>query len=100
MPRPGSRVEDHGELVLFVQAGDGHPYYARPRFPGGRPALPDVLEVRARQRELGVPEAFEWVHETTPDRHRPRGPERPERPVRPERDEMPRITSGATILRA
>jgi len=22
--------------------------------------------VRARQRELGVPEAFEWVHETTP----------------------------------
>ncbi len=67
VPRPGSRVEDHGELVLFVQAGDGYPYYARPRFPGGRPALADVVRMRERQRELGVPEAFEWVHETTPD---------------------------------
>ncbi|SDM42816.1 FR47-like protein [Lentzea albidocapillata subsp. violacea] len=66
VPRPGSRVEDHGELVLFVQAGDGYPYYARPRFPGGRPTVADVLEVRERQLELGVPEAFEWLHETTP----------------------------------
>jgi ribosomal protein S18 acetylase RimI-like enzyme len=66
VPRPGSRVEEHGELVLFVQAGDGYPYYARPRFPGGRPTVADVLKVRERQRELGVPEAFEWVHETTP----------------------------------
>ncbi|HEX7306542.1 GNAT family N-acetyltransferase [Lentzea sp.] len=69
MPRPGSRVEEHGELVLFVQAGDGYPFYARPRFPGGRPAVADVARVRERQRELGVPEAFEWVHETTPDLH-------------------------------
>ncbi|MBM7864564.1 GNAT family N-acetyltransferase [Lentzea nigeriaca] len=67
MPRPGSRVEDHGELVLFLQAGDGYPYYARPRFPGGRPTVADVVKMRARQRELGVPEALEWVHETTPD---------------------------------
>jgi ribosomal protein S18 acetylase RimI-like enzyme len=66
VPRPGSRVEEHGELVLFVQAGDGYPYYARPRFPGGRPTVADVLKVRERQRELGVPEVFEWVHETTP----------------------------------
>ncbi|MGW6448703.1 GNAT family N-acetyltransferase [Lentzea sp. NPDC055074] len=66
VPRPGSRVEEHGELVLFVQAGDGYPYYARPRFPGGRPTVADVLRMRERQRELGVPEAFEWVHETTP----------------------------------
>ena len=66
VPRPGSRVEEHGELVLFVQAGDGYPYYARPRFPGGRPTVADVLKMRERQRELGVPEAFEWVHETTP----------------------------------
>lgn len=49
-----------------MQAGDGYPYYARPRFPGGRPTVADVLKVRERQRELGVPEAFEWVHETTP----------------------------------
>jgi ribosomal protein S18 acetylase RimI-like enzyme len=67
VPRPGSRVEEHGELVLFVQAGDGYPYYARPRFPGGRPTVADVLKMRARQRELGIPEALEWVHETTPD---------------------------------
>ena len=67
VPRPGSRVEDHGELVLFLQAGDGYPYYARPRHPGGKPTLADVVKVRERQRELGVPEAFEWVHETTPD---------------------------------
>lgn len=66
VPRPGSRVEDHGELVLFVQAGDGCPYYARPRFPGGRPTVADVVKMRERQRELGVPEALEWVHETTP----------------------------------
>jgi hypothetical protein len=26
----------------------------------------DVAAVRARQRELGVREAFEWIHETTP----------------------------------
>ncbi|MGI5505839.1 GNAT family N-acetyltransferase [Lentzea sp. CA-135723] len=66
VPRAGARVEEHGELVLFLQAGDGYPYYARPRFPGGDPSVEDVLEVRARQRELGVPEALEWVHETTP----------------------------------
>ncbi|MET9627587.1 GNAT family N-acetyltransferase [Lentzea sp. NPDC006480] len=53
--------------MLFLQAGDGYPYYARPRFPGGRPTVADVLKMRARQRELDVPEALEWVHETTPD---------------------------------
>ncbi|MEU2747423.1 hypothetical protein ABZ613_14235 [Streptomyces collinus] len=26
----------------------------------------DVQKVRARQRELGIPESFEWVAETTP----------------------------------
>ncbi|MET9230466.1 GNAT family N-acetyltransferase [Lentzea sp. NPDC003310] len=52
--------------MLFLQAGDGYPFYARPRHPGGRPTVADVLKVRERQRELGVPEAFEWVHETTP----------------------------------
>ncbi|WP_197288664.1 GNAT family N-acetyltransferase [Nocardia sp. NRRL S-836] len=66
MPRPGSRVEEHGELTLFLQAGDGYPYYARPRFPGGRPTTADVVAMREHQRSLGVPEALEWVHETTP----------------------------------
>ena len=37
------------------------PFYARPAL-GARPVAPDDVErVRARQRELGVPEAFEWV---------------------------------------
>ena len=33
----------------------------------GTPSAADITAVRQRQRELGVPEAFEWVHETTPD---------------------------------
>jgi ribosomal protein S18 acetylase RimI-like enzyme len=35
--------------------------------PGGPPARrDDVAAVRARQRELGVPEKFEWIHDTAP----------------------------------
>lgn len=67
VPRPSARVEDHGALVLFVQTHEGGwPFYARPKFPSGEPTVDDVTRMRARQRELGVPEAFEWVHETTP----------------------------------
>ncbi|GIE84970.1 GNAT family N-acetyltransferase [Actinoplanes regularis] len=67
LPRPWARIEEIGSLVLFVREGDGWPYYARPR-PGSRtPSAADLTQARARQRELGVPEAFEWVHETTPD---------------------------------
>lgn len=62
----GARAEDFGPLTLFVQEGDGWPYYARPT-PGGRaPTAADVERVRARQRELGVPEAFEWVAGNSP----------------------------------
>ncbi|AGL15601.1 GCN5-like N-acetyltransferase [Actinoplanes sp. N902-109] len=60
-------AEDIGGFVLFVRTGAGWPYYARPRLAGGTPSAADVTAVRARQRELGVPEEFEWVHETTPD---------------------------------
>lgn len=68
VPRAAARVEEHGSLTLFVREGPGWPYYARPAL---RPDAPppnaaDVRAVRARQRELGVPEAFEWVAETTP----------------------------------
>ncbi|MEV3860172.1 GNAT family N-acetyltransferase [Streptomyces sp. NPDC050095] len=68
VPRAAARVEDFGSLTLFVREGAGWPYYARPALRPGAPApsVSDVLEVRARQRELGVPEAFEWVAETTP----------------------------------
>lgn len=68
VPRPSARVEEHGSLVLFLQTHDGsHPFYARPAYPArGTPTLEDLLAVRARQRELGVPESFEWVHDVTP----------------------------------
>jgi ribosomal protein S18 acetylase RimI-like enzyme len=67
LPRPYARVEDFGGLVLFVREGEGWPYYARPRIGAGTPSAADITETRRRQRELGIPESFEWVHETSPD---------------------------------
>ncbi len=68
VPRHSARVEDHGPLTLFVREGQGWPFYARPArgWPGPFEAT-DVQKVRARQRELGIPESFEWVAETTPE---------------------------------
>ncbi|MFE7772571.1 GNAT family N-acetyltransferase [Streptomyces sp. NPDC057445] len=68
VPRSGARAEDFGPLTLFVREGQGWPFYARPtRGPGhGAPSAADVDRVRARQRELGIPESFEWVAETAP----------------------------------
>ncbi len=67
VPRPDARAEDIGELVLFVRNGSGFPYYARPRPGAGASSAADVTAARARQRELGMPEAFEWVHENNPE---------------------------------
>jgi GNAT superfamily N-acetyltransferase len=67
LPRPYARAEEFGGLVLFVREGEGWPYYARPRIGAETPSASDITAVRRRQRELGVPEAFEWVHETTPN---------------------------------
>jgi GNAT superfamily N-acetyltransferase len=67
LPRPHARAEEVGGLVLFVREGDGWPYYARPIVGAATPSAADITAVRQRQRELGLPEAFEWVHETTPD---------------------------------
>ncbi|MFC0003228.1 GNAT family N-acetyltransferase [Micromonospora siamensis] len=68
VPRDAARPEEHGALVLFVRDGAGWPFYARPRLDATEPpSLADVMAVRERQRELGLPEAFEWVHERTPD---------------------------------
>jgi len=65
-PRATSDTEEHGPLTLFV-AREGWPYYARPRLGGvDAVAVADVRAVLARQRELDVPRALEWVHETTP----------------------------------
>ena len=68
VPRERARAEAIGALVLFVPVGSGFPYYARPRT--GRRAsatAADVRAVRARQRELLIPESFEWVERTAPD---------------------------------
>lgn len=45
-PRAMARAEEHGALVLFVAQR--------------------IRAVLARQRELEVPQALEWVHEATP----------------------------------
>ncbi len=67
VPRDAAVAEDIGGFVLFVRAGEGWPYYARPRLGAETPSAADVTAVRRRQRELDAPEAFEWVHETMPD---------------------------------
>ena len=66
--RKRARAELIGALVLFVPVGAGFPYYARPRL-GDRPraTVGDVRSARARQRELLLPESFEWVERTAPD---------------------------------
>ncbi|MFF1511972.1 GNAT family N-acetyltransferase [Streptomyces sp. NPDC058326] len=67
VPRSSARAEEFGPLTLFVREGEGWPYYARPALGAtGEIPVEAVEKVRARQRELGVPEAFEWVAETTP----------------------------------
>jgi DNA ligase (NAD+) len=67
VPRSGADTEDLGPFTLFVSRA-GWPYYARPRrgYAGPPPTVQDVLRVRARQRERGVPESFEWVDELAP----------------------------------
>lgn len=67
VPRSGADTEDLGPFTLFISRG-GWPYYARPRHgPAGAPAtVQDVLRVRARQRELGLPESLEWVDDLAP----------------------------------
>ncbi|MGV9264483.1 GNAT family N-acetyltransferase [Kitasatospora sp. NPDC003701] len=68
VPRSSARVEDFGPLSLFVREGEGWPFYARPALGHTGPAVTaeDVLRVLARQRELGAPQAFEWVAEHDP----------------------------------
>ncbi len=71
VPRRRARAEELGPLVLFVPIGAGWPYYARPRRVrdrAGGPAISadDIRAVRARQRELLIPESFEWIDEAAP----------------------------------
>jgi ribosomal protein S18 acetylase RimI-like enzyme len=68
VPRRRARAYEHGPLVLFVPTGPGWPYYARPRL-GARPRITaaGIRAVRARQRELIIPESFEWIEQTAPE---------------------------------
>ncbi|WP_051778595.1 GNAT family N-acetyltransferase [Kitasatospora phosalacinea] len=67
VPRFSATTEEHGPFTLFVRTGQGWHYYGRPALGGpGTFTAEDVERVRARQRELGAPESFEWVHETSP----------------------------------
>jgi ribosomal protein S18 acetylase RimI-like enzyme len=67
VPRAAARAEDVGSLRLFVKTlAAGWPYYARP-IPGTEAVSADEVEaMRARQRELDVPESFEWVVDLVP----------------------------------
>jgi ribosomal protein S18 acetylase RimI-like enzyme len=67
-PRASAGVEAVGPFTLFLRTDPaGFHYYARPRLGLTTPVTAaDVDAVRRRQRELGVPENLEWVHETTP----------------------------------
>jgi ribosomal protein S18 acetylase RimI-like enzyme len=67
VPRKRARAEAFGSLVLFVPEGPGWPYYARPRVGERLPVTAaDIRSVRARQRELLIPESFEWIEQTAP----------------------------------
>ena len=65
-----SDAEEYGPLRLFVRKEPGAPYYGGPGHAqptGDAPVGADDIErVRARQRELGVPQAFEWLAEAAP----------------------------------
>jgi ribosomal protein S18 acetylase RimI-like enzyme len=66
VPRSSAEVEEHGALTLFVSRIPWR-FYGRPRLGLAEDVgAADVAAVRARQRELGLAERFEWVHETTP----------------------------------
>lgn len=66
VPRATARAEEHGSLVLFV-AERGWPFYARPRLTRNtEPTVDEIREVLARQSELEVPLALEWMHDTAP----------------------------------
>ncbi len=66
VPRSAAGVEPIGGLTLFTKVGPGWPYYARPALAGPAVTRTDLDAARRRQRALALPEAFEWVHETTP----------------------------------
>jgi len=68
VPRRRARADEHGPLVIFVPTGPGWPYYARPKRGTRAPVTAAAIRaVRARQRELIIPESFEWIEQTAPE---------------------------------
>jgi len=66
VPRQWADTADDGPLRLFIRRGAGWPFYARP-VPGGGPVSgADVARLRARQRDLRLPQAFEWIPAAAP----------------------------------
>lgn len=68
IPRPVAAVEEVGPFTLFrAEPATGWTFYARPRLGLTAEVTPDdVRRVLARQADLGVPGALEWVDEVTP----------------------------------
>ena len=71
IPRVSATTEEVGPFTLFIADADtGWQFYARPRWGWTEPVTAeDVRRVLARQHELGVPRAIEWVDEVTPTLH-------------------------------
>lgn len=68
VPRVVATTEEVGPFTLFIpEKGSGWHFYARPRLHGSATFTPLAVErVLARQAELGLRQAIEWVNEVTP----------------------------------
>ena len=67
MPRDAARGRSTAHLCCSPGTGPAGRSMPAPASTPPRTVAGRRHAVRARQRELGLPEAFEWVHETTPD---------------------------------
>jgi ribosomal protein S18 acetylase RimI-like enzyme len=68
VPRAAATTEEVGPFTLFLaEEGIGWQFYARPRLGGeDQFTADDVRRVLARQVEIGMPPAIEWVDQVTP----------------------------------
>jgi ribosomal protein S18 acetylase RimI-like enzyme len=66
VPRTASTPEAVGPFTLFVGREGGWQYYARPTPGISVVSADDISVVRSRQRELGLPEAIEWIEDLVP----------------------------------
>jgi hypothetical protein len=66
VPRADALIEQIGPFTLFIKAGAGWPYYARPSLGATHFDVPDVMRVRGRQPECRIPQTFEWIAEVSP----------------------------------